>query len=319
MPVDSAYQAHRVGAVFLDRADSAVLSMRGPDARRFANGMLTQNLRDLPVGGAARTAWCDDRGRMLGLADVYAVAPDALLLVLEGSTFADFEGRFGKFMVFDDLTLVDHTQEIGVISVLGSRAEAAVAGLGHAAPEGGWRGEGVHGVGRRPPGALAGFDLLLPRGDVAEVVIALGASGAVPGDGALVDVLRVESLVPRWPVDFDDKTFPHEAGLRDAVLAFDKGCYVGQEIINRMDTFAKVPRSLMRLAIDGADLPPVGAEVVVDGVVWGRLTSPVRSPAHGSLGLALVRTAHAAPGARVRVVSGDRAWDATLGAGALDA
>lgn len=309
MPLATHLAAARLGAVVADRSGAAVISAVGPDTRRFANGMFTQNIRDLPVGAATRTAWCDDRGRMLGLADLYVPAADALLFVLDGVPAHEFLARFEKFVVFDDVTLTDETARTALITVQGPRADEVMRKAKHPTPQG-WVGHGPFGIGRRDRTGLGGYDLLVAREEADPTLAGLIAAGALPGRAEVLEVLRIEAGRPNWPSDMDDKTFPHEVGLRDEVLHFGKGCYVGQEIINRMDTFAKVPRTLVGLVIEGE--APAGATLVADDKPVGRLGSVIRSPDRGVIALGLVKRPHEEPGGLLRVVAGERSWAARV-------
>src|SRR4051812_20902280 len=95
--------AIRSGAAAYDLADHGVVTLVGPHARRFSNGMFTNNVRDLAVGRWNTSAMVDDKARLQGLLDLYATAPDAFLAVLEGVTPEAFEARYGKYIIFDDL------------------------------------------------------------------------------------------------------------------------------------------------------------------------------------------------------------------------
>jgi aminomethyltransferase len=144
----------------------------------------------------------------------------------------------------------------------------------------------------------------------------LVAAGAVPLDASTLDVLRVERGYGTFGRELSQEYIPLETGLLDAV-SFTKGCYVGQEIIARMESrgrLAKVLRGL-RLTTDDRrpttddDLPVVGrqwsvvvpAKLEVDGKEAGDLTSVVVSPRFGPIGLAYVRSAYAAPGGSVGI------------------
>ena len=296
--------------IAVDRTGTTVLALAGPDTRRFANGMFTQDLRAPAPGTATSSAWCDDRGRMLGLMRVAATGPDALLLVLQGVDFEAFQARFSRYIVFDDVEMTDHTGEVALITMQGPRAGAVLHAAGSPAPEG-WEGEAPFGVLRHDRLATRGFDLLVPRAEAAATLAALEAAGAVVATAADLETRRVLAGQPAWPDDMDDHTFPHELGLRDEVLSFEKGCYVGQEIINRMDTFAKVRRVLVGVVVDGEEVPPAGAEVRVAGKRVGRLTSPVRAPGV-VVGLCVIRREHEAPGTEVEVADGERIWRGTV-------
>src|SRR5678815_1676102 len=78
-----------------------VVALKGKDVRRFANGMFTNNVQDLPVGGVQRHAMCDAKGKILGLLDLALPADDLAILVLEGMPAADFEAHYGKYVILD--------------------------------------------------------------------------------------------------------------------------------------------------------------------------------------------------------------------------
>lgn len=291
-----ALQAAREGAIVAALAHEAVLSLRGPDARRWANGMFTQNVRDLAPGQGAASAFCDDRGRVLGLMHLYCAGPDAFVIVLEGGDSEGFAQRFAKFLIFDDVEI--EPLALAVVTVQGPRAAQvlAAAGIAVPTPESGpdWVAAAVGGTGRRDRSLAGGFDVLVADGDA--VRAALLEAGASAGE-AVLERLRIEQGRPAWPADIGDRAFPHELGLRDQVLHFRKGCYVGQEIINRMETRAKVRRHLRGVHLEGepsADVVLVGDQAV------GSLTSKV-AVEDGWLGLSILKEPHDAPGTEILV------------------
>ena len=152
----AAFEAARTGAVWASLGPAAAVSLTGPDARRFCNGMWTANVRDLPIGGAARSALVDDRGRLFGLLDVLCTAPDTFLALLDGLDARAFVERFQTFVVFDDVTMADATGRYHRWTVQGPTVEhppaRAFADLG---------GE-LRLTSRRSP--ASGIDRLVPEG-----------------------------------------------------------------------------------------------------------------------------------------------------------
>jgi tRNA-modifying protein YgfZ len=130
--------------------------------------------------------------------------------------------------------------------------------------------------------------------DADAVRAALTDAGAVPVDEAAVDVLRVERGRPRYGVDIDDGTMPEEAGLVERAVSFTKGCYVGQETVARLHWRGKPNRHLRGLRLSAP--VPAGTPLVLGEREVGTITSPVVSPEHGPIALALVRR-EAEPGA----------------------
>ena len=304
MTVESAGEGMRAEAG-VAAVDAAVVLLEGTDARRFANGMFTQNVRDLAAGQGKRSGWADDRGRLLGLMDLLALGPDAFLLVLDTPTSEGFRERFERFVVFDDVEIRDLDR--AVLTVQGPRAEEVVRAAGLEVPAGAFSGgpEGVL-VHRRDRTGLGGFDLLLPPAERGAREAGLRAAGALAATAADLELLRVEAGLIRLDQDVPDKAFAHELGLRETILDFEKGCYVGQEIINRMDTRANVRRALVGLAFE-AELPAAGAALLGEGKKVGKVTSPTSSPRFGPIGLAVVRKPWDAPGAVLRVEGGGTA------------
>ena len=139
-----------------------------------------------------------------------------------------------------------------------------------------------------------GVDLICDAEQTAALAAALTARGAQPVPEAAAEILRVERGRPRYGVDLDDATIPQEAALNERAVSFTKGCYVGQETVARLFYKGKPNRHLRGLRLSA----PVasGTELTLDGKVVGRLGSVVDSPAHGPIGLALVRR-EAEPGA----------------------
>jgi hypothetical protein len=275
--------------------------------------MFTNNARDLRVGAVQRSAMVDDRARIGGFMDLVCLADDRFLAVLDGVTAAAFLERYEKFVVFDDVTL-----EVGSGSVLGSiqgpnaAVGLAAAGLPVAAPG---QLEAADGIvvfaARRSP--AGGFDVLAPAGDPRLDAL---AAGSVTVDAATAEALRVLAGRPAFPADTGERRLPHELGLRDELLSFDKGCYLGQETINRVDVMGDVKRILVGIRLDPAEVaPPDGADVVdADEAKIGALTSPVGLPDGGWAGLSVIRRPHDAADTPVVVRDGERRWPGRVAA-----
>ncbi len=165
-----------------------------------------------------------------------------------------------RFRIRVKAEIVDRTGELGMVSRIG------VSDDGVDVPD------GVHRI-----DTAWGYDLLGPR-------------AALPEVGAFVDPVafeawRIEQAIPVQPGDVDDTTIPQEAFLEQDAVSFTKGCFIGQELVCRIDSRGHVNRFLRRIADIEGDWPPVGAEIVVDGKVVGALTSvaPAELPT-GALG-----------------------------------
>jgi folate-binding protein YgfZ len=116
---------------------------------------------------------------------------------------------------------------------------------------------------------------------------ALVAAGAAEVAEAAAEIVRIESGRPRYGVDLDDSVIPQEAGLNERAVSFTKGCYVGQETVARLFYRGKPNRHLRGLKLS-AEVEP-GTPLLLGEKEVGRVTSVAVSPAHGPIGLALVR------------------------------
>lgn len=113
---------------------------------------------------------------------------------------------------------------------------------------------------------------------------------------------RIEAGWPRWGVDMDSSVLPMEAGLEPVAVSYTKGCYLGQEVIQRVKTYSEPPERLVSLSISGTDVPARGARILADGKEAGRVTSATRLPATGAVvGLGYVRKGFTSPGTTVTI------------------
>ncbi|MFZ5475535.1 MAG: YgfZ/GcvT domain-containing protein [Myxococcota bacterium] len=302
---DAEVDAGREGAALLDLAPAGVVQLVGPDARRFCNGMFTNNVRDLVPGRGNRNCMVDDRARIQGLLDLWCVAADTFLAVLDGVTPEAFEARYGKYIIFDDVELTDRSDELGVVSVQGAGAGGVLARAGLPAPAEGFEAVEEVRVARRARARAGGWDVIAPKAAMPALWEGLRAAGARPAGWDAQEALRIEAGLPRWPADFGDKALLHEMRLVQAAGAFDKGCYIGQEVINRIDVMGQVNKKIWGLRMAEDAIPPVGAEVRLAGEPVGTTLTGARD--HGvARVLAMLRKQAWTPGVEVEVVAGER-------------
>ncbi|MFQ5948828.1 MAG: YgfZ/GcvT domain-containing protein, partial [Acidimicrobiia bacterium] len=126
-------------------------------------------------------------------------------------------------------------------------------------------------------------------------------AGARPAGSLAITAVRVEAGEPKMGVDVDERTIPQEAGLTDAAVAFDKGCFLGQELVARIDSRGRVNRHLRGIVIGESVLPPASAELVVEDKVVGTISSVAESlELRAPVALGLVRR-EVEPGDEVEV------------------
>jgi folate-binding protein YgfZ len=302
------------GAGLMDLCATGTVVLEGPDARRFCNGMFTNNIRAMQPGEGNRSAMCDDRGRVQGLLDLYCTGPDRFEGVLEGVDTAWFEGRYEMYIVFDDVEMEVSAQAPWLLSLQGPKAESILQSIGLPTPEE----PGHHTLSdsgirimKKDRTGLGGFDLLLSTEAVVQTHADLLAAGASPLGHTAFNALRIRHGRARWPVDGNEKTLVHELAINEEVCNFNKGCYLGQEVINRIDVKGQVAKKIMTMVIEGSELPPTGAEVLLGDKAIGMITSTAHSNGQ-SLALAVLRKKAWEPGLDLVVQAEEQVWKGEL-------
>lgn len=305
------YDSVRHGAGLFDLSFRGPLRFTGTDRASFLHNLLTNDVASLRPGDGCYAALLTQQSRVVADANVYALE-DSILLDLDLRLMARAREHLEKHLVADDVEIEDASATHLWLGVHGARAldalRAAVdaplpeAALSHAALEA--AGVPVRVARTAWTGAL-GYDLLVARDRAAELWEALLAAGAAaglrPAGMVAFNVLRVEAGIPWVGVDVDESHLVLEAGLERAIN-FRKGCYLGQEVVERASARGHVNRRLVGLRIAGRVAPPSGAKLWSDGKEIGQVTSAVLSPAVAApIALAYVRREHVEPGSRIEV------------------
>jgi folate-binding protein YgfZ len=307
VPARDEDRALRAGAALFDASAREVVRVAGPDRVSFLQGMVTQDVEGLPLGSVADAALLTAKGAMVADARVVKRSDDLLLLTEPGYGAAVL-GALERYLISEDAELVDASAAFGQLSVVGPEAEALVArvlGLGPPA-----------GAALRPLEAtaattawalpqgqlLSGVDLLVPVEALGSVFDRLLDAGATPVGFAALEVLRVERGTPRFGVDMDERTIPLEANLHRAIH-YQKGCYIGQEVIARATFRGHMNRHLVGLRFAGA-LPSPRTELLVGDRRVGWVTSVVESPRLGAIGLGYAHRDVEHPGTELTLAGG---------------
>lgn len=314
------YSALREAAAVLDLSFRGRLCVTGADRARFLHGQVTNDVKKLRTGEGCRAALVTAKGKMVSDLNIFCLS-DELLLDFEPGLARTVTERLEKYIVADDAQVVDAAPHYGLLSVQGPKAEAVVRDIGLFAEIPGAAfgstkisdatlGEIYLMNHARPAG---GFDLFVPTnalGVAADKLIASAKSfgGRASGWGAW-ETARVEAGFPRFGADMDETNIPLECGpaMRDAI-SFNKGCYIGQEIINRIHSIGHVNRELvsLRLADDSKTLPGRGDKIFKAGKEVGHITSAAASPRFGArVALGYVRREAVAAGTELKVRTSD--------------
>ncbi len=301
------------GLAIADRSERETVVALGTDAIPLIQGLVTGNVFQLAEEGSGQyNLAVNVKGRLVTDMRLLHI-PEMLLIDLEpGAQKAGAIRHFRKNVINEDAKFLDRTERTGRITVLGGRAAAAIASLGE------WHTDvkelrpyhGTWGVvrdqdiiiQRNPDWGVDAFDLIMDIDSIGVIWSwfkdQLGATTV--GNKAL-EVLRIENGTPRFGAELDETIIPLEADLEWAI-SFDKGCYLGQEIIARLDSLG-VPKQMLRLLVFQEDVvPTVGADVKSDGKVVGKIRSAVMSPKYDApIALAYLKRDHNEPGGTVTV------------------
>ncbi len=294
----------------LDLSCRSRLCLVGADRVKFLHGQVTNDVQRLRVGEGCHAALVSAKGRMHSDLNIYRLA-DELLLDFEPGFTAAVRDRLERFIITEDVQVLDAAPHYGLVRVQGPRAAEAVAqlALSWAVPiqplAFGAHADPTLGQLYLMRGGCTGFDLFIPvtaLGAVFDKLLAAVKSlgGRACGWQAL-ETTRIEAGIPRFGQDMDETTLPPEAGLEARAISYSKGCYIGQEVIARIRTYGQVARTLRRLRLpaDLAVLPAPGDKLFAEGKEAGQLTSVARGTALG-----YVRKEHHAPGTRLTLRGG---------------
>jgi folate-binding protein YgfZ len=294
------HAALRGSAGVLDLSFRSRLCLTGVDRARFLHGQVTNDVNRIRASEGCYAAITTAKGKMESDVNIYAL-PDELLLDFEPGLTQKISERLEKFIVSDDVQIVDVAPLYGLLSVQGPKAGEVVKALGifselpakefqsvkisdamlgeiYLINQSRVSGPGSAGV---PP---TGLDLFVPTdslGAVADKLIAAAKSvgGRACGWEAL-EIARIEAGIPRFGADMDESNIPLECGIEARAVSYKKGCYIGQEVINRIHSIGHVNKELrgLRIADDLKSLPTKGDKLLHDGKEVGYITSAVKSP-----------------------------------------
>jgi folate-binding protein YgfZ len=314
------YRSLQEGAGLIDRSTLGKVTVTGRDRQAFLQGMLTNDIKALQPGQGTAAAFLDAHGKVKALLRVY-VLDDRLLLELPTALTGKTLETLDHFLISEKAYLEAADEAFAVLAVQGPAARAILSRLAgrdidlplHHHVEVAIAGAPVRVIHRRE-GAVPGFHCWTIALHAAALWAALVDGGARPVGMEALEALRIEAGVPWYGRDVDDTMIFPETRL-DAWVSYNKGCYIGQEVVARVKYRGHVNRALSGLVIDGDRVPAAGARVIAEGKEVGRITSAVRSPALGKpIALGYVRREHFEPGTAVSIDEGGQAASATVAA-----
>jgi folate-binding protein YgfZ len=308
------YEAATQGVGLVDRSYVGRLRIGGKDGLDLLSRLSTNKLVDLTPGRGMTTVLTSNKGRVLDLLFVLRLE-DHLLALTSPENRKKVADWIDFYTFTEDVTVKDVTEETAMLALVGPRAADALSELA---------GGGISSLARHESRSaslggvealvirtdfvrLPGYDLVMAAPQARQLWEAMLASGqgigVKPVGMDALEVVRVEQGVPLYGKDMSEDNNPLEAGLWDSI-SFDKGCYIGQEVVARLNTYKKVQRQLVGLSWDSDYVPASNTGLSLDGKQVGVITSAVKSVRLGKgVGLGYVRQAQAKPGVRLTMAS----------------
>lgn len=324
-------RAFTAGAALVDRNARGAVLVDGPDAFKFLQSLLSQDLDPLADGQGTHALLLQPQGKLDTDLRLLRVG-DTAWLDCEVGRAGGLEASLRRFKIRIKAEVTDRTGEWGCLTLRGPDVAALLEAAGapplpaepHAhvlwsapggtegvspttapggpggsprqprrePPESGAAGEGEARLVRADwPGGPPGADIVGPVGELADIRATLVGAGFTPAGLTAYEAARVRAGVPRQGLDIDEKTIPQEAFLELDAVSFTKGCFLGQELVCRIDSRGHVNRLLRALEIGGGAIdttPPAGAGIVVGGKEVGALTTVACSES-GVVALGYVR------------------------------
>lgn len=275
----------------------------GPDATTFLQAIVSQDLDPVGRNETVAALLLQPQGKLEVAFRATRRAPEAdadgadeWWLDTDPAYAARLADGLARYKIRVKVDIADRSATTAMVSVIGVDAPPASVPDALAPVRSVW-------------GAAVGVDVLGAAGGVDAWV---AGSGLRVGSAAELEVLRIEAGIPRLGIDVDQSTIPQEAFLEVDAVSFTKGCFIGQELVCRIDSRGHVNRFLRRLAVPGDGVPPVGSEVLVGDKVVGQVTSAAAVPGEArAVALAMVRR-EVEPPAAVEIRVADAAVPATV-------
>jgi folate-binding protein YgfZ len=305
---DDEYRAARESVAVFDTSWHALIELSGPDRSRYLNAIVSNDVKSLGEGHGILALLLDPKGHILAELEIYALK-NRLLTLSHASSRQRTVETLDKYIIMDDVTLEDATDKLGSFAVEGPFAAKML--------------EKAYGINleefadldirsihidsmpceviRRSHFGYTGLQIIAPRKSLTllwENLLALvRLRGGQPIGMKTLESLRLEAGIPFYPADFNDTVIPHEAALEATHISFTKGCYTGQEIVERVRSRGQVNRVRVKLKFSTPEPPPFATRLSAEGKEVGLVTSSAFSPkARAAIGMGYSRREHNAPG-----------------------
>lgn len=289
------------GAALLDLSHRGRIRVTGEDRARLLHAMTTNHVQQMKPGDGLYAFFLNAQGRIL--ADAFVLCfEDHFLLDTAPETRHTVYDHLDRYIIADDVTLEDVTDVTFSLGLEGPKAVDTAARCGLPAPRHRFSHtmSGEFEIANISSTGGHGLRIYGPSNLKAEAVAMLEGTGAIAASEEDAETVRIENFVPRYGCDITEHTLPQETQQMHA-LHFQKGCYLGQEIVERIRSRGHVNRLLMGFRIDGVSAPPApGTKLLLEGQPAGEVTSSAATD-DAVFGLAYVRTQWAKSGAMAEI------------------
>jgi len=290
------YRALSDFAACFDLSDRGRIRVTGEDRARLLHAMTTNHVQNLKPGEGQYTFFLNAQGQIQADAHILCFE-DHFLIDVEPQTREAVFQHLDKFIIADDVTLEDVTADTFALGLEGPQALRLAAEAGIRAPSaaGGHAEWDPYSVAAVSFTGAAGLRIYGPRLRQDDAIGLIAATGAVEATAADAEASRIAHFRPRYGHDISDRSLPQETQQMARAVHFQKGCYLGQEIVERIRSRGHVNRVLVGFTGDSGHTPAVGAGIAYGGKEDGEVTSAVAVDGR-FYGIALVRAQIAQPG-----------------------
>jgi folate-binding protein YgfZ len=288
------YQTIKSAAGYCRLDDRLLIRISGDDRVSFLHGMCTADIKGMRPGQVVPALFVTERAHIIRDFYLYALT-DALMLEIARDVWPDVRAHLEKFLVADDVEM----EEQETLAVIDCEGPASAAILGAAglltaplapwccAPSDGPSNTFSRLIAHLPRLGEPAYTVLVERPMAADMLTQLAAAGLTELSFEAREIVRIEHGLARVGIDTNDKTLALEARC-EAAISFNKGCYIGQETIERATARGGIKRRLRGLRVEGDRAPAVGASIMLADKPVGLLTSVAESPVYGLIGLAII-------------------------------
>jgi aminomethyltransferase len=310
------YAAGKETVLLFDTSWHATLKLTGRDRVKYLHAITSNNIQALEAGSGALALLLNPQGHILSELEIYVLA-ESVLVRTHASARERTLATLKKFIIASDVKIEDATERTGSMAIEGPRAAAIThrcCGLQlEELPPMAIRDVALGPVAcqliRRSYFGQPGVEFIAARESLASLwqslLEAVRAEGGAPAGMGALHTLRLEAGVPWYPADFNEAMIPHEAAVENTHISFHKGCYTGQEIVERVRSRGHVNRRRVSLKFSTAAPPAPGTKLRAGGGDIGFVSSSAASPnARPARGMGYVRREQLAPGSVVEFDGG---------------